>query len=129
MTTLQPSAAKTSAVARPMPFEPPVISAVLPAIFRSMGAPGEARAGRRLCGVRTTPATGLLCRSDHAADSLAMADLRAKAEVARGGFDIDEPARGFRLRGVDIKLHRLPGRRAGRGDIVGRDALGMRHEV
>src|SRR5262245_1329450 len=37
MIRLQPSCAKTSAVARPMPFEPPVISAVLPASLRSMG--------------------------------------------------------------------------------------------
>ena len=43
MITLQPSAAKISAVARPMPFEPPVISAVLPASFRSMNFPREAR--------------------------------------------------------------------------------------
>src|SRR5436305_6606246 len=36
MITLQPSAAKASAVARPIPFEPPVIRAVLPASLRSM---------------------------------------------------------------------------------------------
>ena len=39
MITLQPSAANTSAVARPMPFEPPVISTVFPASRRSMAPP------------------------------------------------------------------------------------------
>jgi hypothetical protein len=34
--TLQPSPARISAAARPIPFEPPVIKAVLPAIFKSM---------------------------------------------------------------------------------------------
>src|SRR5215471_3736118 len=41
--TLQPSAAKISAAARPIPFELPVISAVLPAIFKSMISPSDER--------------------------------------------------------------------------------------
>src|SRR5207302_2559879 len=51
-TTLQPSCAIPTAVARPMPFEPPVISAVLPARLRSICLPfeiarGDAHSGRR----------------------------------------------------------------------------------
>ena len=37
-------------------------------------------------------------RFDHAANALAMPDLRAKAEVARRRFDIDRAARGLWLR-------------------------------
>src|SRR3954454_11174934 len=63
MTTLQPSAANTSAVARPMPFDPPVIKAVLPASFKSMMSPGER--GREAdyeapTGVQQ-PCCGLIC--------------------------------------------------------------------
>ena len=50
-------------------------------------------------------------RLDHAANALAMADLRAKAEIARGGLDIDRPARGLRLAGIDLEPHRLAGGR------------------
>src|ERR1051325_10261761 len=128
MMTLQPSAANTSAVARPMPFEPPVISAVLPAIFRSMDAPREDRRREcELCGAQAfaaTPQWTSLRRGDHAANALAMVHLRAKAEVARGGIDIHQPTRRFRLRDIDFELHRPPGGRTGGRNIVRRHALG-----
>src|ERR1041385_2369910 len=132
MITLQPSAAKTSAVARPMPFEPPVIRAVLPASFKSMGCPWE-RAREANYGGALAPQQQRCgksgARRDHAANPLAVADLRAKTEVACCCLDVEQTTRGLWFRGVDIELHRIPGGRAGGGDIVRSDSLGMRHEV
>src|SRR5262245_53257978 len=109
MITLQPSAANTSAVARPMPFEPPVISAVLPARFRSMRCPWE-RARDANYGGALAPQQQRCdmsgARFDHAAYPLAVPDLCAKAEVACRCLNIDQPARGLRLRCIDLELYR-----------------------
>src|ERR1041384_1858138 len=117
MITLHPSAASTSAVARPMPFEPPVISAVLPAIFRSMGVPrkGGLAGGRTMRRARPYHNTlcGRLRRRDHAPNALAVAHLRTKSEIARRRFDIDQPARLLWRGGVDLELHEPACRRAG----------------
>src|SRR6185295_14481110 len=93
MITLQPSAAKISAVARPIPFEPPVIKAVLPPSFRSMKAPLSLKPRDQ------TMKAGAICRNhagrlaarrrDHAANAFAMADLGTKSEVARRSLDVD----------------------------------------
>src|SRR5947207_6653108 len=130
--TLQPSAAKISAVARPMPFEPPVISAVLPASFRSMKSPwryakktnygGAGAAQQQACRLSHG-------RLDHAANALAMADFRAKAEIARCRFDIDRSARCGGFRAVDLETQRIARGTACSRDIVGRHPLGMRGEI
>ena len=45
----------------------------------------------------------LLARGfDQTANSLAMTDLRAKPEIARGRLDIEGAALGFRLAGIDL---------------------------
>src|SRR5687768_7130016 len=109
MITLQPSAARISAVARPMPFEPPVIKAVLPASFRSMKSTqvrktpdyeGPKRLQQQACEL---PRGSL----DHAANALAMSHFGAKAEVARRRLDIDRAARSEGFSGVDFKAHRI----------------------
>src|SRR3954452_2501421 len=111
MITLQPSPAKTSAVARPMPFEPPVINAVLPASLRPMKPPWETTgeegnydgAGappQRCCGMSGH-------RLDHAANALAMPHFRAEAEVARRFLDIHWTARSGGLGVVYLKPHRI----------------------
>src|SRR3979490_891304 len=128
MITLQPSAAKISAVARPIPFEPPVIKAVLPPSFRSMKTPSiRKRRGQ-------TMKAGTICRNyagrlsvsrrDHAPDALAMTGLRTESKVARRSFDVDRPARSLWFRGVDLEPDRTAGGCTGRRDILRRDPLG-----
>src|SRR3954465_8713255 len=115
MITLQPSAAKTPAVARPIPFEPPVISAVFPASFRSMRVSRSEGGNGRVCGQkrrRQHPLRHGGC--DHAANALAMAGPRGKAEVARGSLDIHWTARSFRLGDINLKSHRPAGGRTRR---------------
>src|ERR1044072_7090527 len=70
MITLQPSAAKISAVARPLPLDPPVISAVFPARFRPGRAPGVTpRLRGAAAGAATAYAGMSASRLDHAANA------------------------------------------------------------
>src|SRR5262249_26525763 len=115
MITLQPSAAKTAAVAAPMPFEAPVIKAGFPASFRSMMSPrenGPAETMERPRGPHNRAVALPAPRFDHAANALAMADFCSESEVSRGGIEIERatPDRGFRP--VDLERHRLAGGRA-----------------
>src|SRR5689334_17006053 len=66
---------------------------------------------------------------DQAANSLAMTDLRAKSEIARGRFDIERPAFGFCPAGIDLDAYGLACGGGGGGDVLGRDSLRMRDEV
>src|SRR6266568_4206152 len=133
MTTLQPSAARISAVARPMQFEPPVIKAVLPPSFRSKNTPttrkrsDQTMKARMIC--RNTPARSPVSRLNHASDAFAMADLRTKSEVMRRSFDVDRSARRLWFRGVDLEPDRTTGGRTRRRDVLRRDPLGVRDEI
>src|SRR4051812_44492931 len=133
MITLRPSAARISAVARPMPFEPPVIKAVLPPSIRSMKAPsirkqrGQTMQVRAICGNRVRWL--FVRRRDHAPDAFAMTYLRTESKVARRRFKVDRPARGLRLRGVDLEPDRTAGSRTGCRDVLRRDPLRVRDEI
>ena len=79
-----------------MPFEPPVIRAVLPAIFRSMKSPLEQAKDANYEGADAEQQQGYgisARRLDHATNAFAVADLGAETEIARSRLDIDRAAR------------------------------------
>src|SRR5512136_1824728 len=117
--TLQPSPARVSAAARPIPLEPPVIKAVLPASLKSIrGSPAknvkydyDRRPNAR------QPALSV-CRFDHTANTFTVAHLGAKSEIACRRIDVDWPSRRNRLTVVNLKTHRLASRRSSGCDIA-----------
>src|SRR5215469_6705535 len=129
MMTLQPSPARTSAAARPMPFEPPVTRAVLPASFRSMFSPARLEGSDYDGRARDRQPTRLARRLDQAADPFAMTDLRAKPENARSSFDTEWTPRGRWFAGINLQAHWIAccGRR--RRYVVGGDFFRMRNEI
>src|SRR5262249_59923181 len=68
-------------------------------------------------------------RFDQAANSLAMTDLRAKPEVARGRLDIEWTPRGLWFAAIDLEAHWLAGGRRRGSNILGSDFFWMCNKV
>src|SRR4030095_21178 len=128
MITLQPSPAKISAAARPIPFEPPVIKAVLPASFKSMLSHPASRCNYERDAIARQPAP-LTRRFDHSANAFAMTYLGAKSEIAFRGLSIHRTSRSNRLAIVNLESHRFASRRSSVCNVLGRYFFRMRNEV
>ncbi|HLB83681.1 MAG TPA: hypothetical protein VJK00_03040, partial [Steroidobacteraceae bacterium] len=103
-----------------------MIKAVLPASFRSMVYPARTKASDYDGHARDRQ----LARGfDQTANSLAMTDLRAKPEIARGRFNVERPAISSRPAGIDFDAYGLAGGCCRSSDVVRRDLLRMRDEI